>query len=287
MAAVTGALVLTTLAAPAVQADEKPGGSGQSAAESAIAEAKKRLGAKKRVGASADAKAKIAAVTPPRISNVVVNGGKPLVVGLNNKKFSVTFKAATPDGVAEGFAFPWRGTNPELPDGVLVPDTIIAKNCTGVAPTCRADYVVDPWFDLENRLAGPWKTQVAALASDGETFTFIENARTFSILREARLTVNASPEPVKKNRTLTVTGGLRVANWDRDVYSGYRNLPVQLEFRKKGSTKYSVVKRVSTDSKGNLKTTVKATTDGYWRYKFVGNSKMAGVVTAGDYVDVR
>ena len=47
------------------------------------------------------------------------------------------------------------------------------------------------------------------------------------------------------------------------------------------------MKTVTTNSTGNLKTTVKATTDGYWRYSFGGSTTTASATAGGDYVDVR
>ncbi|MFI6285874.1 calcium-binding protein [Streptomyces sp. NPDC051018] len=284
VAVTTGVLALTTLAAPAVQADETPRPD-RAAAEKLRADAVAEARAKQRSGASA--KARIAANPNPTISNVIVNGGKPLVVGLADKKFTVTFKATSPSGIQEGFAIPWAGTNPDTTDAFFLADEFYAKNCTGAAPVCRSDYTVIPWLDLENRWAGTWKTQIGALSGDALGATVIDNAKSFSVLRDTRLTVNAAPEPVKKNKTLTITGTQRIVNWDRETYSGYSGQSVVLEFRKKGAKAYSRVKTVKTDAKGNLKTTVKATTDGYWRYNYKGAPGIAPVLTAGDFVDVR
>ncbi|GGV81754.1 hypothetical protein GCM10010228_55400 [Streptomyces massasporeus] len=57
--------------------------------------------------------------------------------------------------------------------------------------------------------------------------------------RYSRLTVNASPEPIAKGRTLTITGKLSRANWDTLDYRGCTNQPVKLQFRKAGTTTYT------------------------------------------------
>ncbi|MEE1768313.1 calcium-binding protein, partial [Streptomyces sp. JV185] len=44
---------------------------------------------------------------------------------------------------------------------------------------------------------------------------------------------------------------------------------------------------IKSSSVGNLKTTVKASVDGYWRYSFAGTSTTPAVTTAGDFVDVK
>ncbi len=47
------------------------------------------------------------------------------------------------------------------------------------------------------------------------------------------------------------------------------------------------VKNIKTDGVGNLKTTYKASVDGYWRYSFAGTLTTPAVTTAGDFVDVK
>ncbi|MEU7384757.1 MULTISPECIES: hypothetical protein [unclassified Streptomyces] len=44
---------------------------------------------------------------------------------------------------------------------------------------------------------------------------------------------------------------------------------------------------VKTNSTGNLKTTVKGTVDGYYRYSFAGNSTTPAVNATGDLVRVK
>jgi len=107
------------------------------------------------------------------------------------------------------------------------------------------------------------------------------------VQRASKLTVNAAPEPVKKGKPLTVTGKLSRANWEDNMYHGYAGQSVKLQFRKKGSSTYTTVKTIKTDSTGNLKTTVTAAGDGYFRYSFAGTSTTPAVSAAGDFVDVQ
>ncbi|WP_405914872.1 hypothetical protein [Streptomyces sp. NBC_00728] len=110
---------------------------------------------------------------------------------------------------------------------------------------------------------------------------------TAKVQRYCKLTANASPEPVKKGRTVTVTGLLSRVNWDTGKYAGYAAQSVQLQFRKKTSDTYTTLKTVKSDSKGNLKTTTTATVDGYFRYNFAGTSTTPAVKATGDYVDTK
>lgn len=47
------------------------------------------------------------------------------------------------------------------------------------------------------------------------------------------------------------------------------------------------MKTVKTNSTGTLKTTVKASVDGYWRYSFAGTATTPAVNSTGDFVDVK
>jgi hypothetical protein len=108
----------------------------------------------------------------------------------------------------------------------------------------------------------------------------------FKLLRAARLTTNAAPEPVVSGRTITVSGALTRANWQTLRYAGYTGRDVQLQFKRTGGT-YATVKTVRSGAGGKLSTTVKAGQDGCYRFVFRGSSTTAGVTSGGDCVDVR
>lgn len=106
--------------------------------------------------------------------------------------------------------------------------------------------------------------------------------------RDSELTANASPEPIVKGKTLTITGTLTQANWQSDTKAdaGYGSQPVKLRFRKRGTTTYTTIKTIMSLG-GALRTTVTASADGYWRFSFAGTTTTPAVSAAGDYVDVR
>jgi len=95
-----------------------------------------------------------------------------------------------------------------------------------------------------------------------------------------KVTANAAPEPVTKGKTITVTGKL-VRNG-----KAYASKNVDLQFRTP-TGKYAKVKTVRSSTAGNLKTTVKATRDGCFRYAFAGNSTTKSGASAGDCIDVK
>lgn len=92
---------------------------------------------------------------------------------------------------------------------------------------------------------------------------------------------NASPEPVRKGKTITVQGTLK-----RDG-KAYGKQGVKVYFEAKGSKKWTYAGRATTDKKGHFKHGFKAVKDGTWRVVFGGNSGSLGVTGPGDFVDVR
>ncbi|MCX5056208.1 MULTISPECIES: DUF5707 domain-containing protein [unclassified Streptomyces] len=250
---VTGAVALTALAIPAAQADEVHGDT--------------------------------------TISNVVVNGGKPVVVSATAKKtITVTFTVKDNSGVKSAMAILWHGSDFDHSDsGAVANSSDHYASCSAVSATtsnCKATFDFKPGYNTINAVAGTWKVWGIASGKDAD-FVQKDNVRTFKVQRLSKLTANAAPEPVKKGKTLTVTGRLTRANWDSAKYSGYAGQPVKLQFRKAGSSTYTTLKTVTADSAGNLKTTTKATADGYFRYSFAGTSTTPAVSAGGDYVDVR
>ncbi|MFF4259818.1 hypothetical protein ACFY1L_52625 [Streptomyces sp. NPDC001663] len=225
-------------------------------------------------------------------SDVVVNGGRDIVLGLTTKKtVTITWKATDPDGVAASWAYLWHGPNTDDADGIL-PLYRPAGTCavSPTAPTtaaCELSFGVDAARDFDgNGSAGTWK--VLAEAQDAnDDWTDVDVAGTAQVKRYAKVAVNASPEPVKKGRTITVTGRLTRADWGRDTYTGYQGRPVQLQFRKKDSNTYTTLKTVTSGSGGLLKTTTKAVMDGYFRFVFAGTATTGAATAAGDFVDVR
>lgn len=117
----------------------------------------------------------------------------------------------------------------------------------------------------------------------------------FSLLRRTTWqsgSFNASPEPVKKGGSLTVTGRLLVADWTNDAYVGYAGRTIAIQFRlpddpwPTGSPYASTVKNVVTAKDGTFRTTVPARTTGVWRAAYGGNTVAGSSVAVGDSVKV-
>ncbi|MFD9910021.1 calcium-binding protein [Streptomyces sp. NPDC059063] len=282
VAAVSGALALSALVLPAAQAAEGPD----------VPQFAPRAAAAPDPGKDAQ-KGDI------KITNVVVNGGKSIVVGTTaKKKFTAAVTLTDPSGIKEGGAFLWHGTKlaEGYVDGVLTPADNAVPTCKKLNATtsaCSMPITVNPKAGpdkngLRNHLAGGgWNVYGGGEAKDGDYVVKHKLKTAVRFQRAARLTVNASPEPVRKGKAITVAGALTRANWDTHKYAGYTRQPVKLEFKKKGASAWSTVKTVTSDGKGNLRTTVKASADGTFRYVFAGTSTTPAVTSAGDFVDVR
>lgn len=288
VAAVTGALALSALAVPAAQADA------QGDVNLNRPSAAERFGtssAKSAFGTAAAAEA------VPVVSNVKVNSGKAVVVGTTySKTFTVSLNVSHASGVEDAYIDLWHGTDVEEDVDGLLPPNEEAATCTATSATtssCKLTISAAPGLNDDgigelyaNALAGTWHVTVGALAKSGDIY-WNDYYGTHKVQRASKLTVNASPEPVKKGRTITVTGKLSRANWETLKYAGYTNQSVKLQFRKKGSTTYSTLKTIKSNSTGELKTTVTASTDGYFRYSFAGTTTTPAVNATGDFVDVQ
>ncbi|MEU0038783.1 MULTISPECIES: DUF5707 domain-containing protein [unclassified Streptomyces] len=274
VAAVSGALALSAFVVPAAQAADAPG-----------AAALTRSVQTNTVKSPTDE-----THGDTKISNVVVNGGKAIVLGPTTKKtFTVTFTASDNSGIAMALAVLYHGANIDDADNGAVPNEGQKASCTAVSSTtsnCKETFTVQANQDLLDAHAGTWKVWAIAQGKDAN-YVQKDNAKSFYIQRASKLTVNAAPEPVKKGKTITVTGALTRASWQTGKYPGYTGQPVKLQFKKKGASTYTTVKTVKTTTGGALKTTVTASVDGTYRYSFAGTTTTPGVSATGDYVDVQ
>ncbi|WP_405584394.1 hypothetical protein [Streptomyces sp. NBC_01092] len=294
VSALSGALALSALAAPAAQADDS----------------------------GASYRADVAKVRKAAQAASVRAPGQPyaLNVSFSNVKIAKAIKVGTTNHVATTVTYTLtHGADVDIKADDFVTDALIYRGsaatpdnmlygnkpakCTATSATtanCKGTIDVYPGdHELRNTDAGTWRAAAEATAFNGqdpagETFDITKvgykgqsGLGTTLMQRQSKLTVDATPEPVKKGKPITVTGKLSRANWDRGTYNGYVEQPVNLQFRKNGSNTYTTVKTVKTNATGNLKTTVTATTDGYFRFTFAGTTTTPAATAKGDFVDVR
>ncbi|MGW3494704.1 hypothetical protein [Streptomyces sp. NPDC001020] len=300
VAAVSGALALSAFAVPAAQAD------GHASFHTDVA--KIREAATATHGKTA-------------FSATATDPGEPyaLNVTFSNFKIGKAYKVGTTNAVTipvtytlthgadvnikasdfETYPFLYQGSLAEPSNILFDYDDATCTATSSTVATCKGNIGIHPtWHELTNAEAGTWKAGAGAVAWNGQKdkanpdlskVGFAEQGGLGSTLiqRNSKLTVDAAPEPVKKGGTLTVTGKLSRANWEDNKYHGYTAQPVKLQFRKKGSSTYTTLKTIKTNSTGSLKTTVKATGSGYYRYSFAGTTTTPAVNATGDYVEVK
>ncbi|MGW0187102.1 hypothetical protein ACWDV7_15260 [Streptomyces sp. NPDC003362] len=302
VAAVSGALVLAAAVAPAAHATGGADRAERVATALAAHEAASAQSAKTPFTAL-DGDPYALDLT---FSGVKINSGKPIKVGTTNKvTVPVTFKvthSADIDVNAADFemdVFIYRGSL-DNPVNVLIGDDYpVCTETSATTDSCKGTVDIYPAYgDLINADATSWKAVGFAIDWNDQIneeepdwskvgYTEADNLATTRLQRYSKLTVNASPEPVKKGATLTVTGKLSRANWEDNKYHGYTNQSVKLQFRKNGTSTYTDVKTIKSNSTGDLKTTVTASVDGYYRYSFAGTTTTPAVSAAGDFVDVK
>ncbi|MET8980704.1 calcium-binding protein [Streptomyces sp. NPDC004539] len=220
-----------------------------------------------------------------KITKVVVDGDNKVQVSTSGAK-TITVSVTATDNSGIAGADPFELYGPDY--GLLTTGKPVCKAASKTTSTCTASVKIDPRTDLfTNKNSGIWYVDSWIDAKDDD-FVWKEKAGSFWFQRAAKLAVtNATPEPVKKGKTLTVQSSLSRANWENLKFGGYAGASVQLQYQKKGAKTWTTLKTVKADSKGNLKTTVKATADGSYRYNFPGNSTTAAVASGADYVDVK
>ncbi|MFB7244065.1 calcium-binding protein [Streptomyces populi] len=219
------------------------------------------------------------------VDKVVINGGKPVVVGTHAVvKFPIAVTATHSSGVYQANATLFSPSYAVVhTDGGQLLDCAETKPTT----TCTGSYTVDPIkvFTQDSGPAGTWKVHLHVDAWE-KTYEN-QDKYTFALLRAARLTANATPEPVKKGKTITVKGTLTRADWGTDKYVGFKGQPVKLQFRKKGAGTYTTVKTITSGSGGAVTATATAGSDGSYRFAFARTGTTSAVNASGDFVDVR
>ncbi|WP_240957324.1 hypothetical protein [Streptomyces chilikensis] len=231
-------------------------------------------------------------------SEIVFNGGRPIVVGITNPvDLPLTYTVRSTVELSDWNVNAYRGTLGAENERVLVASSTRWSCATTTASgytyrRCDETVTVDPrWIrtggGLVNGDATEWKTwglgHKAAGGHDSDT-----NSATVILQRASRIQDhNASPEPVAKGGTITVKGTVQRANWTAHRYDNYGGRLVSLQFKPAGSSTYTTVKKVTASSGGALKTTVTATQDGTWRWKYYGNTTTGASSSSGDYVDVQ
>jgi hypothetical protein len=220
-------------------------------------------------------------------TRVQVNGGKPIVIGVSNDvAVPASFRMATTEAWEFPRVFLYRGAadgGDQLWHAIEGSDCI--KVSAGVCDFKETIHFHPSEYDMRNSEAGAWKVG-AQVFFEGDGGDTDDEGQTAYVKRNSRLTVNASPEPVSEGGTITVTGKVTRADWETRKYASYGGRLVSLQFKPSGSTSYTTVKKVYANDSGGLRTTVKATGTGTWRWVYYGNTTTGLSTSSGDNVVV-
>ncbi|MGY1500339.1 hypothetical protein ACW4TU_27800 [Streptomyces sp. QTS52] len=240
------------------------------------------------------------------VSNLVFNKGKPIVVGTSKVAeapvpFNITLPSAGDPARWGVSPFLYRGSlkdvaNDSAEDSLwTLPYTCYEQDSQRAR--CEGTLFIDPDPSMDeidsNSDATKWKIGVHLRlfpAGDGPVLAeeFDSRSGTVSLRRAAKLSVaDVTPEPVAKGKKLTVAGKLTRANWTTHKNGPYAGSTVSLQFRAKGETAFKTLKKVTTNSAGALRTTVTASTDGFFRWVYLGNTTTGTATSGQDYIDVR
>ena len=219
-------------------------------------------------------------------TRVQVNGGKSIVIGVSKEvAVPASFRMATTHKWKWPAVFLYRGgAGDRLWHAVETSDCINVSS--GVCDFNETMYFDPSVWDMRNSEAGAWKVGAEVYFEGGGGDTD-DKGLTVHVKRNSRLTVNASPEPVSKDRTITVTGKVTRANWETRKYASYGGRLVSLQFKPAGTASYTTVKKVYANGSGDLRTTVKASKTGTWRWVYYGNTTTGPSTSSGDNVVVK
>ncbi|MEV6292259.1 hypothetical protein AB0M41_17915 [Streptomyces sp. NPDC051896] len=270
VAAVSGALALTALGVPAAQAVTDSG-------------------APYTLNAS--------------FSNVSI--AKSIKVGTTNEvtvAYSYTLTHGTDVNIAaKDFytdAFLYHGTYSDTAPELYGDNPATCTATSSTTATCKGSVNIYPADgDLKNAWAGSWSVAAEAVAFNGQDqnnpdmskvgFKDQSGLGTSLVQRYSKLTTTVSSTSVSKGKSVTVSGKLTRADWEHHTYNNFGGQPVKLQFRKAGTSTYTTIKTVTTDSYGNAKTTATVNSSGYWRYSFAGVSTTPAVSATGVYVGAK
>lgn len=233
------------------------------------------------------AQAAQAAENPITFSGIGINGGAPLVVGTGTPgQFFVHYTVNHANKLRSSEAHLYAGSM-----GAWTGQTraLAAPSCQDLSATvtrCVQTLAIDAKSLVSNSEAGTWHVYLQATDADANVVGKGDLYPTKVLRNSVLAKTNATPEPVAKGQTLTVTGKLTQADWKTHTYVGQAGRTVALQFRPVGGS-YQTVKTVKTGTGGALKTTVTANADGSWRWHYAGTSTTRPAVAVGDGVDVK
>ncbi|WP_329276111.1 hypothetical protein [Streptomyces sp. NBC_01451] len=238
------------------------------------------------------------------VTDLVINDYKPIVVGTSRVvEPPVSLYLTLPPGYSTANPSRWdvspflyRGSLANFGHNYVGLSSLTCYELSSQRARCEGYLRIDPdpmGYDVDsNSDATKWKIglHLMLFKANGNLQAEENESRsgTVSLRRAAKLTVaDATPEPVAKGKKITLTSRLTRANWTTKKNGPYAGSSVSLQFRAKGATTFKTLKKVTTNSAGALRTTVTASTDGFFRWVYYGNTTTGTATSGQDYIDVR
>lgn len=229
-------------------------------------------------------------ITSVKVSNV-------LVTASNRPKAKITVKVSDPYNVMNNGE--WTDVYWDVDAEPTAATDIGYAYFPGTFKRVKNTRDVDTWTARSSALdlSDDWGRYRAVVKLDihdydhDRTYTPAKKRADFYVRGNVRLTRNASPEPVRKGRTLKVTGRLKGFNGEeyRPRYlPAPSGVPIKVYFTpgKHGGTK-KYVGKATTNAKGYYAKSFTAKRSGRWYAKYRGSDYYTVKMTGGDYVRVR
>ncbi|MEZ0093088.1 hypothetical protein [Streptacidiphilus sp. EB129] len=204
-----------------------------------------------------------------RITRVVVNGGKPIVLGPDSTvPFTFSITAEDGSGVRSVDNVGFWGPN----DGILKAS---ATSCTATSKTvsvCTGTSSVSTGKSSERAfddMAGVWHVHAVANGNDGDK-AVEDGAGTFSVLKAGVLSVFGVQQVAAKGTHFTVGGLLQKPQWQTKQWVPNPDQKVELQFCATGCRKPTVVAKVWSDAQGEIIATVAASSTGTYNWYYPG-----------------
>lgn len=195
-----------------------------------------------------------------RILGVVVNGGKPIVLGASGSAdFAFSITAEDKSGIKSvGSIGIWSANY-----GILVPSKASCRATSKTVSVCTGTSSVSvPKRQIYDDMAGSWFLQATANANDGDKRTE-DKAGRFKILKQVTATLYGATTPVAKGQPFSVSGQLLKPDWKSQQMVANPGAKAQLEFCTVADcSRTKVVATAKANSSGNVSVTVRAAQTG-------------------------
>jgi hypothetical protein len=198
-----------------------------------------------------------------KILKVVVNGGRPIVLGAAGSSpitFSITAEDDSGIRSVDGIGL-WSDNY-----GVLVPSKAVCTATSKTVSVCTGTSSVSvPEHQIFDNMAGHWYVQATAHANDGDKREE-DKAGKFSILKQQTATIFGVTAPVAEGEPFTVSGQVLKPDWRTQQMVANPGARVRLEFCADDCAKPVVVATARSNSAGDLAVTVRATRSGTYTW---------------------